>query len=243
MLNTEQRTLQRHIRRSLGVAETFDAQAEIERRVAFLAEWLRAAGARALVLGISGGVDSLTAGCLSQRAVERVRAQGGDARFVAMRLPYGVQLDEADAQASLTVIQPDDLLTVDVQPASDAMLASMQASGLVLRDAAQQDFLHGNIKARQRMIAQYAVAGARGGLVVGTDHAAEALMGFFTKFGDGAADATPLAGLNKRRVRALADVLGARPRSGVQGAHRRSGIADAAQARRGRLRRQLCADR
>src|SRR3546814_1546582 len=59
------------------------------------------------------------------------------------------------------------------------------------------------------MIAQYAVAGAHRGLVVGTDHAAEALMGFFTKFGDGAADLTPLTGLNKRRVRALAQAMGA----------------------------------
>jgi NAD+ synthase len=209
LLNTEQRALQLQIRLVLGVADAFDAQAEIERRVEFLAELLRAAGARALVLGISGGVDSLTAGCLSQRAVERVRVQGGDARFVAMRLPYGVQLDEADAQASLTVIRPDERLIVDVRPAADAMLDSVRASGQTFLDVAQQDFLHGNIKARQRMIAQYAVAGARGGLVVGTDHAAEALMGFYTKFGDGAADVTPLAGLNKRRVRALATALGA----------------------------------
>ena len=209
MLNAEQRALQLQIRLALGVADAFDAQAEIERRVDFLAELLRSTGARALVLGISGGVDSLTAGCLSQRAVERVRAQGGEARFVAMRLPYGAQLDESDAQAGLAVIGPDERLTVNVQPAADAMLASVQQAGQTFRDAAQQDFLHGNIKARQRMIAQYAVAGARGGLVVGTDHAAEALMGFFTKFGDGAADVTPLAGLNKRRVRALASALGA----------------------------------
>lgn len=208
-MNDEQRALQLQIRIALGVADAFDAQAEIERRVEFLAELLRATGARALVLGISGGVDSLTAGCLSQRAVERVRAHGGDARFVAMRLPYGVQLDESDAQASLTVIRPDERLVVDVRPAADAMLDSVRASGQAFRDAAQQDFLHGNIKARQRMIAQYAVAGARGGLVVGTDHAAEALMGFFTKFGDGAADVTPLAGLSKRRVRAMAAAMGA----------------------------------
>ncbi|WP_416233005.1 ammonia-dependent NAD(+) synthetase [Castellaniella sp.] len=208
-MNAEQRALQLQIRLGLGVRDEFDAAAEIEHRVEFLAELLRGTGARALVLGISGGVDSLTAGCLSQRAVQRVRDQGGDARFVAMRLPYGTQLDEADAQACLQVIRPDEALTVDVRPASDAMLAAVQASGQAFRDAAQQDFLHGNIKARQRMIAQYAVAGARGGLVVGTDHAAEALMGFFTKFGDGAADVTPLAGLNKRRVRALAGAMGA----------------------------------
>jgi NAD+ synthase len=59
------------------------------------------------------------------------------------------------------------------------------------------------------MAAQYAVAGAHGLLVVGTDHAAEAVMGFFTKYGDGACDLTPLAGLTKRRVRALARALGA----------------------------------
>ncbi|MER1967606.1 ammonia-dependent NAD(+) synthetase [Castellaniella sp. GW247-6E4] len=208
-MTPEQRALQQRIRRDLGMADAFDVQAEIERRVEFLAAQLRVSGMRGLVLGISGGVDSLAAGCLSQRAVERIRAEGGDARFTAMRLPYGVQLDEADAQAGLGVIAPDEMLTVDVKPASDAMLDSLLGAGQAFRDAAQQDFLHGNIKARQRMIAQYAVAGARGALVVGTDHAAEALMGFFTKFGDGAADLTPLAGLNKRRVRALAAAMGA----------------------------------
>ncbi len=79
----------------------------------------------------------------------------------------------------------------------------------MFRDAHHQDFVHGNIKARQRMIAQYAVAGAHEGLVVGTDHAAEAVSGFFTKFGDGAADVVPLTGLTKRRVRALSQALGA----------------------------------
>lgn len=209
MLNSEQQALQMQIRLALGVSEAFDASAELSRRVDFLAELLRSTGTHALVLGISGGVDSLTAGCLSQRAVEQVRTQGMDVHFVAMRLPYGTQLDEADAQACLRVIRADEVLTVDVKPASDAMLASVEAAGQTFRDAAKRDFLHGNIKARQRMIAQYAVAGARGGLVVGTDHAAESLMGFFTKFGDGAADVTPLAGLNKRRVRALAGLMGA----------------------------------
>jgi NAD+ synthase len=209
VLNPEQQALQMQIRLALDVTEVFDARIELARRVDFLAEMLHSTRARALVLGISGGVDSLTAGCLSQRAVEQVRSRGADVRFVAMRLPYGSQLDEADAQACLQVIGPDELLTVDVKPAADAMLASLEAAGHAFRDDAHRDFLHGNIKARQRMIAQYAVAGARRGLVIGTDHAAESLMGFFTKFGDGAADVTPLAGLNKRRVRALAQLMGA----------------------------------
>ncbi|AXF00451.1 MULTISPECIES: ammonia-dependent NAD(+) synthetase [Paraburkholderia] len=200
---------QRQIAAELHVADHFDAAREIERRVAFLADYLRANGLAAYVLGISGGVDSSTAGRLAQLAVERLRDAHYDARFVAMRLPYGVQHDEADAQQSLAFIRPDDTLTVDIRPAADAMLASLSASGLPFADASQQDFVHGNIKARQRMIAQYAAASVRRGIVIGTDHAAESVMGFFTKFGDGGADVLPLAGLTKRRVRALARALGA----------------------------------
>jgi len=201
---------QRQIAAELHVADEFDIAREIERRVAFLADYLRANAMTTYVLGISGGVDSSTAGRLAQLAVERLRdAHYEDARFIAMRLPYGVQHDEADAQQALAFIRPDDTLTVDIRPAADAMLASLGASGLPFIDASQQDFVHGNIKARQRMIAQYAAASARRGIVIGTDHAAESAMGFFTKFGDGGADVLPLAGLTKRRVRALARALGA----------------------------------
>ncbi len=208
-MTDDQRALQQRIRAELGLTDSFDARQEIERRVTFLSDYLQRTGTRSLVLGISGGVDSLAAGCLAQRAVEQARSQGHQAEFFAVRLPYGEQADEADAQGGLAVIKPDHTLVVNVKPATDAMLDQLLASGLTFRDAAHQDFLVGNIKARQRMIAQYAIAGARSGLVVGTDHAAEALMGFFTKFGDGAADITPLAGLNKRRVRALASAMGA----------------------------------
>ncbi|MEU8575250.1 ammonia-dependent NAD(+) synthetase [Streptomyces asoensis] len=202
-------TLQQEIARELGVAETFDAEAEIERRVAFLAERLTSTGLSALVLGISGGVDSTTAGRLCQLAVERARDAGHEARFYAMRLPYGVQADEHDAQLALSFIRADRVLTVDIKPASDAALDAVLGADVIFRDVHHQDFVLGNIKARQRMIAQYAVAGGHQGLVVGTDHAAEAVSGFFTKFGDGAADLVPLAGLTKRRVRAVADAMGA----------------------------------
>lgn len=200
---------QREIASLLGVSDTFDAAAEVERRVNFLAEYLCGSGLKTYVLGISGGVDSLTAGCLAQRAVERIREQGGQAQFIAMRLPYGVQADEDEAQASLQVIRPDRVVTVNIKPAADAMLAAVKADDVAFRDPGHEDFALGNIKARQRMVAQYAVAAAHHGIVIGTDHAAEALMGFFTKFGDGAADVVPLAGLNKRRVRACAALLGA----------------------------------
>lgn len=205
----EASAVQRAISQLLDVSQTFDAQAEITRRSTFLGDQLRQAGLQTLVLGISGGVDSLVAGLLAQRAVQRLRDDGHEARFIAMRLPYGDQKDEAEAQAALAVIQPDELLTVNIKPASDAMLGALRTGGLHFDTPGQEDFILGNIKARQRMIAQYAVAGARRGLVIGTDHAAEALMGFFTKFGDGACDVAPLTGLNKRRVRALGTEMGA----------------------------------
>jgi NAD+ synthase len=200
---------QQAIAAALKVTADFNPEQEIEQRTVFLTDYLMRTGMRAYVLGISGGVDSLTAGCLAQRAVERARAQGYDTTFYAVRLPYGVQKDEAEAQQCLEVIRPDRILTVNIKPASDGMLAALKQADVTFRDEKHEDFVMGNIKARQRMIAQYGIAGAHQGLVIGTDHAAEALMGFFTKYGDGAADLTPLTGLNKRRVRKLAELMGA----------------------------------
>lgn len=204
----QQRHAQAGIVRQFGVRTDVDPRAEIERRVAFLQAYLREQRASAYVLGISGGVDSTTAGRLAQLAVEGIRKEGGQASFIAMRLPYGAQIDEAEAQQALAFIRPDQVVTVDIKPASDALLAEVRKT-IGERDPASLDFLFGNIKSRQRMVAQYALAGAHGGLVLGTDHAAEALMGFFTKYGDGAFDVTALAHLNKRQIRAIAQALGA----------------------------------
>ena len=201
--------IQSRIAEELGVSASFDADTEIARRVAFLAEYARTARANSLVLGLSGGVDSTVAGRLCQLAVHELRGSGMAIRFIAMRLPYGTQADEEDARRALMFVNPEETLTVNIQPAADAMLHQLKAAGLRFSDVAQEDFVLGNIKARQRMIAQYAVAGATSGLVVGTDHAAEAVTGFFTKYGDGGFDLTPLAGLTKRRVRAIASALGA----------------------------------
>ncbi|MDE3725099.1 ammonia-dependent NAD(+) synthetase [Nocardiopsis sp. N85] len=209
MTDTKLSRDRREIIRDLEVAADFDAHAEIERRVSFLAERLTTTGTTALVLGISGGVDSLTAGRLCRLAVDRVRAAGGTAEYIAMRLPHGEQKDEDDATRAVGFTEPDRLLTVDIRPATEAMAASLREAGMTYPDEGVEDFVIGNVKARQRMIAQYAVAGGVRGLVVGTDHAAEAVTGFFTKYGDGGADLVPLTGLTKRRVRAVAATLGA----------------------------------
>ena len=201
--------MQSEIIATLGVAPTIDPATEITRRVQFLVDYLDATGAKGYVLGISGGQDSTLAGRLAQLAVEKRRANGSDATFVAVRLPHGVQADEDDAQLALKFIQPDETVTVDIEPATTA-LASAVADALGAGSLG--DFNKGNVKARMRMIAQYAIAGERGLLVVGTDHAAENVTGFFTKHGDGAADLIPLAGLNKRQGAALLAHLGAEPR-------------------------------
>lgn len=184
-------------------------EAEIARRVAFIKQCLGNAGLKSLVLGISGGVDSLTGALLAQQAVRELREETGDSayRFVAVRLPYHVQQDEHDAQACLDVIKPDEIQTVDIAPAVRALVGNVKA--LDDSSAATKDFVVGNTKARMRMVAQYTIAGACQGLVIGTDHAAEAVMGFFTKFGDGACDLAPLSGLVKQQVRAIARAMGA----------------------------------
>lgn len=206
---TNEATQQQLIQADLDVNEKIDPQVEIDTRVDFLCSQIIETHQPALVLGISGGVDSTVAGRLAQLAVEKARNTGIDARFYAMRLPYGEQQDEDDAQQALRFISPDEVFNVNIKPSSDALLASLEQGGVEFSGAAQRDFVLGNIKARQRMVAQYAVAGAKSGLVVGTDQAAEALMGFFTKYGDGACDLAPLTGLTKTQVREVGAALDA----------------------------------
>ncbi|MGX6402868.1 ammonia-dependent NAD(+) synthetase [Dermabacter hominis] len=199
------RELQASIINEMGVKPQIDPAAEVERRVAFLTEYLRSTGANGFVLGISGGVDSTLAGRLAQLAVQKVRAEGGDAHFVAVRLPHGVQHDEADAAAAMAWIGADREMTINIKGAADALRHEFASAA----GHETSDFNAGNIKARLRMVAQYAIGGDEGLLVIGTDHAAESTVGFFTKFGDGGADILPLYGLNKRQIRSLLEHLGA----------------------------------
>ncbi|WP_062985030.1 ammonia-dependent NAD(+) synthetase [Nocardia anaemiae] len=190
----------------LGVQSNIEPKLEVRRRVDFLKDYLSASPARGFVLGISGGQDSALTGRLCQLAVEELRAEGADAAFIAVRLPYGVQADEADARIALRFIQPDRSVVVNIRPGANAVAAEVASA---LRVDTLRDFVRGNVKARERMVTQYAIAGQENMLVVGTDHAAEAVTGFFTKFGDGGVDITPLTGLTKRQGAALLQELGA----------------------------------
>lgn len=200
--------LQKKIIEELGVQPEIDPAEEIRKRVQFLCDYLKATGTQGFVLGISGGVDSTLAGRLCQLAVEELAIEGTDVDFVAMRLPYKTQADEDDAQAALKFIRPKHTVTFNIGDAVDGFASAFNEA--TMRDIA--DFNKGNVKARARMIAQYAIAGEKNLLVVGTDHAAESITGFFTKFGDGGADVLPLAGLNKRQNRLLVKTLGAEER-------------------------------
>jgi NAD+ synthase len=198
----------------MRVLPDIDPEFEIQRRVSFIQDQLLASGCKSLVLGISGGVDSSTCGRLAQLAVDGLNqtTNSSDYQFVAVRLPYGVQQDEDDAQTSLSFIQPSKSLTVNIKAGTDAINASvcetLAGNGLLPNEAAV-DFAKGNVKARARMTSQYEIAGMLGGLVLGTDHSAENITGFYTKFGDGACDLAPLFGLSKRQVRQLASTMGA----------------------------------
>lgn len=198
--------MQSEIMQTLNVKSEIKPKEEIRNRIDFLKNYLLKTKAKGYVLGISGGQDSTLAGRLVQLAVEELRQEGNDALFIAVRLPYGVQQDEADAKRALNFIRADREYIFNIQGAVDAVQAEYNA---VTNEEPLSDYHKGNVKARMRMIAQYAFGGMEGLLVIGTDHAAEAVTGFFTKYGDGGADVLPLSGLTKRQGKALLKELGA----------------------------------
>ncbi|MCU7939133.1 MAG: ammonia-dependent NAD(+) synthetase [gamma proteobacterium symbiont of Bathyaustriella thionipta] len=201
--------------KEMKVLPEINPEFEIQRRIEFIKKQLIASGLKNLVLGISGGIDSTTCGRLAQLAVAELNQeqQENHYAFYAVRLPHDIQADEDDAQTSLQFIQPDHSLAVNVKPGTDGIhnevLGALEKHGLLNQTHYAIDFAKGNVKARTRMIVQFEIAGLVSGLVLGTDHSAENVTGFFTKFGDSACDLAPLFGLSKRQVKQVAQTLGA----------------------------------
>lgn len=194
-------TLQQSIIEELRVQPTIDPEVEVRRTIDFLKQYAKKYSfVKGFVLGISGGQDSTLAGKLAQMAVDELNEEVGEARysFWGVRLPYGVQADESDCEDAIAFIQPTNVYTVNIKGAVDQSVRALSDAGIEL-----SDFVKGNEKARERMKVQFAIAAANGGVVLGTDHAAEAITGFYTKFGDGAADLTPIWRLNKRQGKAI----------------------------------------
>ncbi|UOQ84126.1 ammonia-dependent NAD(+) synthetase [Gracilibacillus salinarum] len=199
-------TLQEEIIKTLKVQPTIEPQAEFRRSVDFVKAYLKKHSfLKSAVLGISGGQDSTLAGYICQTAINELNEEnkGANYEFIAVRLPYGEQADEEDCKDAIAFIQPSRVARVNIK---DAVDASEKAVEKAIGDISE--FVKGNTKARERMKVQYDIAAATSGVVVGTDHAAEAITGFFTKYGDGAADILPLYRLNKRQGKSMLKMLG-----------------------------------
>ncbi|MDG0792585.1 ammonia-dependent NAD(+) synthetase [Cohnella ginsengisoli] len=203
-------SLQQDIISLLGVKPSIDPEGEIAKRVGFLKEYVKKAGASGLLIAISGGVDSAVATGLCKRATDELTAETGkEYMTLGVFQPYGQQEDIAHSYAVAEAFDLKHKVETNIEEAVDEIsletehaFKSLGMSRHISRGG------KGNVKARTRMVVQYALAFDLNLLVVGTDHASEALTGFYTKWGDGAVDITPLSSLNKRQVRQVARALG-----------------------------------
>ncbi|MCP1146170.1 ammonia-dependent NAD(+) synthetase [Lysinibacillus endophyticus] len=199
-------TLQQRIIDELKVLPKINPEEEVRKSVDFLKEYAKKHSfLKGFVIAISGGQDSTLTGKLVQIAVDELNEEVGEAKYstFAIRLPYGFQADEQDCQDALTFIQPTKVFEINIKPAVDASVQSLLDAGIEL-----SDFAKGNEKARERMKVQYSIAAMKNAVVVGTDHAAEAITGFYTKYGDGGVDLTPIFRLNKRQGKQILAYLG-----------------------------------
>ena len=175
------------------------SQSELADRQESIVEFIRDsvddAGADRAVMGLSGGIDSTTTATLA------VEALGADALH-ALVLPGEVSnpehMSDAERVATELGVEYD---VVEINPFVDLLLDTF---GEVEGDYRAV----GNARARTRAVINYLVANHENGLVIGTGNRTEALVGYFTKFGDGAVDVNPLGNLYKQHVRQMARSLG-----------------------------------
>jgi NAD+ synthase len=184
-------------------------------RATDIASWLRervsAAGARGLVVGLSGGIDSAVVAALCQIAMP--------AQMVGVILPCdGMSEDEADARLladhlEIPTIQIDLTPTHELLGAALSMGVAELAPTQPRAPATEASDIRArvplaNIKPRLRMASLYYIANALNYLVAGTGNRCELTIGYFTKYGDGGVDLLPIGNLLKSEVRALARDLG-----------------------------------
>ncbi len=172
--------------------------AAIERAIVeYLKGYLENAGASCYVLGLSGGVDSSTVAALAARAV-------GPERVVALVMPDSTSTPREDLEDAEMLARALGV-RFSISPIDDLLSAATRS--LPFFDPGDRAAL-GNVKARVRMVMLYYAANRLGGLVLGTGDRSEILLGYFTKYGDGAADLLPIGDLYKTQVRHLARHLG-----------------------------------
>jgi NAD+ synthase len=168
-----------------------------------IAAWLRAqldtSGAERFVLGLSGGVDSSTVCALCCRAA-------GAERVLGAIMPSDSNPTDAEHAALVAQTFGVETIRVDLTPITTAFLAAMPDRGA--GEGERGALALANVKPRLRMTTLYYVANLRNGIVVGTGNKSEALIGYFTKYGDGGVDLLPILDLYKHEVRAVARALG-----------------------------------
>lgn len=150
------------------------------------------------VLGVSGGIDSAVCACLAART-------GAPVRCYLLPAAVSSGTDLADARAVLDSCGLKGEI-LSIAPMYDAVMRQLDHA---LNPAPERvNVLHGNLMARLRMVSLYTLAQSHRAIVIGTDNLAESYTGYFTKYGDGAADVLPLAKLRKEQVYELAATLG-----------------------------------
>mgnify|MGYP003297395910 CR=1 FL=1 len=163
----------------------------------FIKDYLESTKMDCYVLGLSGGVDSTLAALLTKKAV-------GKDKLMCIMMP--IESNPADLADAIKLIKACDLnyLIFDGTNTYRESVDEMARNGVQLDVATKA-----NLKVRIRMTMLYAYAQMHRGLVVGTDNADERYTGYFTKYGDGAADILPIVHLLKHEVVEAAKILGA----------------------------------
>ena len=167
------------------------------RIVRFIKEYVENAGAKGIVLGLSGGVDSATIGALSSQAI------GGE-NVLALMLPEKETFKQKDLDDAKIIA---DQFHLQTQTCDMTEVLEAFYRGIPVFDSGDK-LCKGNIKARTRMIYLYYYANQQKRIVCGTSDKSETMMGYFTKWGDAAADIAPIIDLYKTQVRKLAIHLG-----------------------------------
>ena len=166
-----------------------------DRITAFIADTVAAAGADGAVLGLSGGIDSTLTAYL---AVEALGADGLHGLVLPSTVTSEENTSDGERVATLLGIEYD---VVAIDPIVESVVDAYPA-------ADGDELAVGNARARVRAVLNYLVANHENRLVLGTGNRSEALVGYFTKYGDGAVDCHPIGNLYKAQVRQLAAHVG-----------------------------------
>lgn len=171
-----------------------EIEAEVERIVDFIKTIIQESKAKGIVLGLSGGIDSALTGTLCVRAL-------GKSRVFALLMPIHspeTDLNDAKLMANYLGIKYE---IIDLTESFEILLKVLS------RTQKPKELAKANLKPRLRMMALYYFANQLNYVVAGTGNRSEKEIGYFTKYGDGAADFLPILHLYKKEVRKMAKFL------------------------------------